>query len=130
MRGESDRQATMTLGLTPDSFVARDYSLARIKPFADSALGRMSPPNDEMYADHGRPSIPPEHLIKTSMLVAFFTICSGRQLCEQLCFNVLFQWLLDLNVEDEPFHLSTLTKNRGLLGADAARVQHKQARSR
>ena len=131
MRGESERQATMMLGLTPDGFVPKDHPLRRIKPLADSALRRMSPLFDEIYADNGRPSIPPEHLLKSSLLMAFFTIRSERQFCEQLRYNLLFKWFLDLNVEDEPFHPTTFTKNRErLLEADAARVLLKEARRR
>ena len=127
MRGESERQATMMLGLTPDGFVPKDHPLRRIKPLADSALRRMSPLFDEIYADTGRPSIPPEHLLKASLLMAFFTVRSERQFCEQLRYNLLFKWFLDLNVEDEPFHPTTFTKNRErLLDADAARVLLKE----
>ena len=100
------------LGLTPDGFVPRDHPLRRIKPLVDSALGRMSPLFDEVYAAGGRPSIPPEHLLKSSLLMAFYTIRSERQFCEQLRYNILFKWFLDLNVEDEPFHPTTFTKNR------------------
>ena len=131
MRGESERQATMMLGLTPDGFVPKSHPLRRIKPLADSALRRMSPLFDEIYADNGRPSIPPEHLLKSSLLMAFFTIRSERQFCEQLRYNLLFKWFLDLNVEDEPFHPTTFTKNRErLLEADAAGVLLKEARRR
>ena len=127
MRGESERQGTMMLGLTPEGFVPKSHPLRRIKPLADSALRRMSPLFDEIYASGGRPSIPPEHLLKSSLLMAFFTIRSERQFCEQLRYNLLFKWFLDLNAEDEPFHPTTFTKNRErLLEADAARVLLKE----
>lgn len=127
MRGESERQATMLLGLTPDGFVPKDRPLRRIKPLADTALRRMSPLFDEIYTDSGRPSIPPEHLLKASLLMAFYTVRSERQFCEQLRYNLLFRWFLDLNIEDEPFHLTTFTKNRErLMDADAARVLVKE----
>ena len=127
MRGETERQSTLTLGLTPEGFVSRDHPLRRIKPLVDSALGRMSPLFDEVYAAGGRPSIPPEHLLEASLLMAFYTIRSERQFCEQLRYNILFKWFLDLNVEDEPFHPTTFTKNRErLLEADAARVLLKE----
>ena len=127
MRGETERQSTLMLGLTPEGFVPRDHPLRRIKPLVDSALGRMSPLFDEIYAAGGRPSIPPEHLLKASLLMAFYTIRSERQFCEQLRYNILFKWFLDLNVEDEPFHPTTFTKNRvRLLEADAARVLLKE----
>ena len=64
MRGERERQATLLLGLTADGFVPQDHPLWRIKPLVDSALRRMSPVFDEVYAAGGRPSIPPEHLLK------------------------------------------------------------------
>ena len=127
MRGETERQATLMLGLTPEGFVPRDHPLRRIKPLVDSALGRMSPLFDEVYAAGGRPSIAPEHLLKSSLLMAFYTICSERQFCEQLRYNILFKWFLDLNVEDEPFHATTFTKNlERLLEADAARTLLKE----
>ena len=127
MRGEAERQATLMLGLTPDGFVPKDHPLRRIKPLVDSALRRMSPLFDELYASGGRPSIPPEHLLKSSLLMACYTVRSERQFCEQLRYNLLFKWFLDLNVEDEPFHPTTFTKNRErLLEADAARVLLKE----
>ena len=91
MRGESDRQATLMLGLTPDGFVPKDHPLRRIKPLVDSVLARMSPLFDELYAEGGRPSIPPEHLFKSSLLMACYTVRSERQICEQLRYNLLFQ---------------------------------------
>ena len=123
MRGGHERQATMMMGLTAEGFVPTDHPLRRIKRLVDAALGRMSPLFDEVYAAAGRPSIPPEHLLKASLLMACYTIRSERQFCEQLRYNILFKWFLDLNVEDEPFHPTTFTKNRErLLEADAARV--------
>ncbi len=97
MRGQSERQATMMLGLTPDGSVPKNHPLRRIKPLADSALERVSPLFDQIYAAGGRPSIPPEHLLKSSLLMAFYTIRSERQFCEQLRYNLLCKWFLDLN---------------------------------
>ena len=128
MRGETERQATLLLGLTPEGFVARDNPLRRIKPLVDSALRRMSPVFDEVYAAGGRPSIPPEHLHKSSLLMACYTIRSERQFCEQLRYNILFKWFLDLNVEDEPFHPTTFTENRErLMQADPCSSQGQAA---
>ena len=128
MRGETERQATLLLGLTPEGFVPREHSLRRIKPLVDSALGRMSPLFNEIYAAGGRPSIPPEHLHKSSLLMACYTIRSERQFCEQLRYNILFKWFLDLNVEDEPFHPTTFTKSRDrLLEADPCSSQGQAA---
>ena len=112
MRSESERQATILLDLTPNGLVPKNDPLRRIKPQVDSALGRMSLLFDEVYAAGGRPSIPPEHLLKSSLLMAFYTIRSKRQFCEQLSNNILVKWFLELNVEDEPFHLTTCAENR------------------
>jgi len=79
------------LGLTPDGFDLKDHPLRQIKPLADSALRRMSPLFDEICADTGRPSIPPEHLLKSSLMMAFCAVRSERQFCEQLCHNLLFK---------------------------------------
>ena len=93
MRGEVERQAALMLGLTPDGFVPKEHPLRRIKPVVDSVLALF----DEPYAAGGRPSIPPEHLLRSSLLVAFYTVRSERQFCEQLRYNLLFKWFLDLN---------------------------------
>ena len=84
MRGEPERQATLMMGLKPDGFVPPYHPVRRIKPLVDSALRRMSPLFDELYAAGGRSWIPPEHLLKSSLLVAFSTVRSKRQFCEQL----------------------------------------------
>ena len=71
MRGEAERLAT--LGLTLDGFVPTDHPLRRIKPLVDSVLGRISPLIDQVYASGGMPSILPEHLFDSSLLMAFYT---------------------------------------------------------
>ena len=123
MRGERERQANIMLAVTPETFVPDDHPLRRIKPLVDECLERLSPRFEEMYAKRGRPSIPPEHLLKGSLLIAFFSVRSERQFCEQLRYNLLFKWFLDLNVEDEPFNATTFSKNRErLLEAEVARA--------
>ena len=74
MRGEAERQATLMLGLTPDGFVPKEHPLRRINPLVDSVLRRMSPLFDELYASGGRPSIPPEHLLKATLLMALYMV--------------------------------------------------------
>ena len=92
MRGETERQATLMLCLTPEGFVPRDHLLRRIMPLVDSALGCMSPLFDKVYSAGGRPLIPPEHLLKSTNLMVCYTIRSERQLCEQLRYNLLLMW--------------------------------------
>ena len=111
------------LAMTPEAFVPANHPLRRTKPLVDECLERLSPTFDALYASGGRPSIPPEHLIKGSLLIALYSVRSERQFCEQLRYNLLLKWFLDLNAEDEPFAPTTFTKNRErLLEAEVARA--------
>jgi transposase len=112
MRGDREHQAEMLLALTPDQFVPAEHPIRRIKPIVEAALTRLSPLFDEMYAERGRPSIPPEHLLKASLLIALFSVRSERQFCERLQYDLLFKWFLDLNVGDPAFNATTFSKNR------------------
>jgi len=112
MRGDRDHQAEMLLALTPDQFVPTDHPIRRIKPIVEAVLTRLSPLFAEMYAERGRPSIPPEHLLKASLLIALFSVRSERQFCERLHYDLLFKWFLDLNVGDPAFDPTTFSKNR------------------
>jgi transposase len=123
MRGRADRQAEMLLALTPDHFVPPDHPIRRIKGIVEPILARLSPTFDEMYATVGRPSIPPEHLLKASLLIALFSVRSERQFCERLRYDLLFKWFLDLNVAEPPFDATTFSKNRRrLLEHDIAQL--------
>ena len=102
----------MLLAVTADQLVPADHPIRRIKPIVQSVLARLSPLFDEMYARRGRPSIPPEHLLKASLLIALFSVRSERQFCERLQYDLLFKWFLDLNVGDRSFDPTTFTKNR------------------
>src|SRR6266849_1981869 len=67
---------------------------------------------EEMYAKVGRPSIPPEHLLKASVLMALYSIRSERQFCERLQYDLLFKWFLGLDIEDSAFDATSFSKNR------------------
>lgn len=121
MRGETTRQVRM-LAITPDTLVPPHHPIRQIKPIVDRALAELSPLFEEIYARVGRPSIPPEHLLKAHLLMALFSVPSARRFCDQLQYNMLFKWFLDLNVDDPPFHASTFSKNQErLLSQDVAR---------
>jgi transposase len=121
MRGDRDQQAEIMLALTPDQLVPADHPIRRIKAIVEPVLTRLSPLFDAMYAERGRPSIPPEHLLKASLLIALFSVRSERQFCERLQYDLLFKWFLDLNVADPGFDPSTFSKNRErLLAHDVA----------
>ena len=122
MRGDANQQATMLTAITPDAKVPQDHPIRAIKPIVDRALRELSPVFNAMYARVGRPSIPPAHLLKAQLLMAFFTVPSARRFCEQLEYNLLFKWFLDLNVDDPAFDASTFSKNQErLLQHDVAR---------
>jgi transposase len=101
----------MLFGVTAADFVPAGHPLRRIKAIVDQVLQGMDDQFRSLYQANGRPSIPPEHLLKASLLMALYSIRSERQLCEQLRFNVLFKWFLDLNLLDEPFDQSSFSKN-------------------
>ncbi len=122
MRGKAARQATMLTAVTPDALVPKRHPIRHIKPIVDGALAEMSPTFERMYAEDGRPSIPPEHLLKGCLLMAFFSVRSERQFCERLEYDLLFKWFLDLNILDPAFDHSVFSKNKErLLKHDAAR---------
>jgi transposase len=117
MRGADTKQSSMLCLMSPDSRVPTDHPLRGIKQIADVVLAEMSPLFDEMYAVTGRPSVPPERLLKAMVLMALYTVRSERQLCEQLDYNLLFRWFLGINMVDESFDASTFSKNRERLMA-------------
>ncbi len=97
---------------TPDQVVPKGHPLRKVKKLADAALVELSPVFEEMYAAGGRRSIPPESLLKAMLLMALYSVRSERLFCEQLGYNLLFKWFLDMDLESEPFDHSTFSKNR------------------
>ena len=112
MRGTSDQQIESLVALTPEDLVPHEHPIRRIKPLADRVLQELSPTLSRMYAKGGRPSVPPEHLLKASLLIALYSVRSERQFCERLTYDMLFRWFLDLNIRGGSFDQSTFAKNR------------------
>ena len=112
MRGSTDRQIVMLFGSTTEDFIPADHPIRAIRSLVDDLLRTLSPQLTAMYSPYGRPSIPPEHLIKGVLLMAFYSIRSERQFCERLQYDLLFKWFLGLNITDPAFDLSTFSKNR------------------
>src|ERR1700724_3689237 len=112
MRGEDGRQRAMLVVMNPEQRVPKGHPLRRIKGLADAALAQLSPRFDAMYSAVGRPSIPPEQLLKASLLMALHTVRSERLFCEQLDYNFLFRWFLDLEADEASFDHSTFSRNR------------------
>jgi transposase len=121
MRGKVDPQSDMLALISPESVVPKDHPLRRIKRLVDEVLRNLSPEFDAMYAELGRPSIPPERLLKAKVLQALYTIRSENLLVESLHYNLLFRWFLDLNMTDVIWDNSTFSKNQERL------LQHKVA---
>jgi transposase len=115
MRGTDTKQASMLSLLTPEKRVPEKHPLRAVKQMAEAALKELSPLFDAMYSTEGRSSIPPERLLKASLLMAFYTVRSERLFCEQLDYNILFRWFLDMNMEEPSFDHSTFSKNRDRL---------------
>ena len=112
MRGRNESQVTMLSLVTPDQRVPKSHPLRRVKALADEALAALSPTFDAMYSKVGRPSIPPERLLKSTLLMAFYSVRSERLFCEQLDYNLLFRWFLDMDGVEESFDHSTFSRNR------------------
>jgi transposase len=122
MRGDNEQQAAVMLYITPDQKVPQDHPIRAIKPIVDGALADLSPVFNQMYTKIGRPSIPPEHLLKASLLIALYSVRSERQFCERLEYDLLFKWFLDQNIDTPAFDASSFSKNRKrLLEHDVAR---------
>jgi transposase len=122
MRGKKESQIVMLSSLTPDQLVPQDHPVRLIKPIVERALNELSPIFNQMYAPNGRPSIPPEHLLKASLLIALYSVRSERQFCERLQYDLLFKWFLDLNVMDKGFDPTVFSKNKERL------LEHQVAR--
>ena len=112
MRGAQDPQVMMLAFIDLETRIPQDHPLRTIRRFADEALASLSPTFDEMYALDGRPSIPPERLLKASLLISLYSVRSERAFCEQLEYNELFRWFLGMNLIEPSFDPSTFSKNR------------------
>src|SRR5271157_488686 len=118
MRGHQDPQASMFSYFSPEARVPGAHPLRSIKGYADTALKSLSRDFDELYASTGRPSIPPERLLKAQLLIALYSVRSDRLFCETLDYNILFRWFLDMGLEEPSFDASTFSKNRERLASE------------
>ena len=121
MRGQLDPQSVMFTYFSPESRVPPEHPLRRIKVHADAVLGSMNEEFDRLYSSTGRPSIPPERLLKASLLIALYSVRSDRMFCEMLDYNILFRWFLDMSLEESTLDQSNFTRLRErLVGEDLA----------
>lgn len=123
MRGFEDKSQALFTYVTPESFIPKDHPLRAIKKMADDALAGMDQLFDSIYASCGRSSIPPEKLLKAQLLMILYSIRSNRQLVQQIHYNFLFRWFLDIPLDEEVWDHSSFSKNNDrLIGSDVAAV--------
>ena len=121
MRGTDERSGSLFSYVDLEARVPKDHPLRAIREIANRALLDLSADFAAMYAPLGRPSIPPEKLLRASLLQAFYTIRSERQLMERLEFDLLYRWFVGLGIDDAVWDHSVFSKNRDrLLEGDVA----------
>ncbi|MCX6976601.1 MAG: transposase, partial [Verrucomicrobia bacterium] len=121
MRGSDERSGALFSYVDLEARVRKDHPLRSIRGLVNEALGTMVADFAALYSRTGRPSIPPEKLLRAMLLQAFYSIRSERQLMERLDFDLLFRWFVGLGVDDAVWDHSTFSKNRDrLLDGDIA----------
>ncbi len=122
MRGRDDRSEGLFSYVRLEDRVPADHPLRPIRALADEALALLNERFDELYSSTGRPSIPPEMLLRATLLQALFSVRSERLLMEQIDYNLLFRWFVGLPMDASVWHATVFTHNRDrLLEADVAR---------
>jgi transposase len=121
MRGFDQRRDGLFSYVRPESRIPANHPLRVIRKLADQSLTALNDQFAVLYSENGRPSIPPEQLLRALLLQAFYTIRSERQLMEQLNYNLLFRWFVGLSVDDPVWVPTVFSKNRDrLLAGDIA----------
>ena len=121
MRGDDQKTDWMFSYVSPEQRVPADHPLRTVRQLTDAILTRLSPRFDRLYSTMGRPSIPPEKLLRALLLQGLYTVRSERLLIEQLEYNLLFRWFVGLSMDDPVWDPTTFTKNRDrLLEGDIA----------
>ena len=123
MRGDDQElESGMFSYVSLDERVPQHHSLRAIQKLVDQVLKGMSKQFDRLYSEVGRPSIPPERLLRALLLQVFYSIRSEALLMEQLDYNLLFRWLVGLEIDHKVWDPTVYTKNRDrLLNQEVAR---------
>src|SRR5436305_2013973 len=121
MRGKPEQQLAILSSLSTEDLIPGDHPIRRIRKVVEDVLSELDGEFDAMYSRIGRPSIPPEQLLKATVLMALYSMRSERAFCERLNYDLLFKWFLDLAIDAKAFDATTFTKNRDrLLEAEIA----------
>jgi transposase len=115
MRGIDYQQGDMFSYLSPEQRVRQDHPLRAVRAMTDEILERMSPLFDAMYAEGGRPSIPPEKLLRAQLLQMLYSVRSERLLMEEIDYSILYRWFVGLNLDERAWDATSFTKNRDRL---------------
>src|ERR1035437_3306867 len=122
MRGTDQQQSHVFSYISPEQRVRSDHPLRPIRTMVDEILKQLSPQFNKMYAKVGRPSIPPEQLLRAQLLQMLYSVRSERLLMEEMNYNILFRWFVGLNLDDPVWDATVFTKNRDrLLEAEIAK---------
>src|SRR5438045_3613941 len=123
MRGHGQPQQVLFSYRSMDERIPDDHPLRAVRQLVDDVLARLGPQFDALYAVSGRPSIPPEHLLRALLLQILYSVRSERQLMEQLNYNLLYRWFVGISLDDPVWDATVFTKNRErLLQGDVARA--------
>jgi transposase len=112
VRGKSQRQLAMLTSLSTEDLIPGDHPIRRIRRVVEVVLADLDGEFEVMYSRIGRPSVPPEQLLKATVLMALYSMRSERAFCERLNYDLLFKWFLDLPIDAKAFDATTFTKNR------------------
>ena len=115
MRGGDRQQDTMWSRISPEDRVPQDHPLRPIREMVNGVLKDMSPVFTRIYAREGRPSIPPERLLRALLVQMLYSVRSERLLMEELDYNLLYRWFVGLNADDPVWNPTTFSKNRDRL---------------
>jgi transposase len=112
MRGDDQQQSGMFSYVSLEERVPQDHPLRRIRETVDEILPSMGKDFDSLYAKTGRPSVPPERLLRAVLLQIFYTVRSERLLMEQMNYNLLFRWFVGLEMDEPVWNHAVFSKNR------------------
>jgi transposase len=136
MRARSNPQVSVVCLFNLEDAIPKAHPIRKVKQLADEVLRGLGDVFTKMYAETGRPSIPPERLLLASVLMALYSVRSERLFCERLRYDLLFRWFLDMGLDEEPFDPTSFGKNRErLIEHDVAKqffvavVEHARAES-
>src|SRR5262245_15260532 len=112
MRGDDQLQSGMFSYVSLEDRVPKEHPLREIRRLVDEVLRAMAKDFDGLYAKTGRPSVPPERLLRAALLQIFYSVRSERMLMEQMNYNLLFRWFVGLELDEPVWNHAVFSKNR------------------